>query len=83
MPRPARSTPRHSSEYARFLRMLRHARISAGLTQDQAATRLRRPQSFISKCESGERRVDVVELVAFCRAYRVNVSSFVKTIARR
>ena len=61
-----------SEEYDRFLRLLREARTKAGLTQTQAAKRMKRPQSFVSKCESGERRVDVVEFVACCRSYNAD-----------
>lgn len=67
----------HTVGYKRFLFRLREARNAAGLTQSQAAHKLRRPQSFISKCESGERRVDVVELLEFCRIYRKGISFFV------
>jgi transcriptional regulator with XRE-family HTH domain len=56
---------------------LREARRAAGLTQAEVAGKLRRPQSFVSKCESGERRVDVVELMEFARLYRKGLTSFV------
>jgi predicted transcriptional regulator len=46
----------------RFVLWLREVRRQANLTQEQVAKRLKRPQSFVSKCESGERPVDVVEL---------------------
>ena len=68
----ARRTP----EYESFLRRLRSARKSAALTQAEAARRLGKPQSYVSKCESGERRVDVVELRAIARAYGVPMSHF-------
>jgi transcriptional regulator with XRE-family HTH domain len=55
---------------------LKSARIEAGLTQTDAAKALDRPQSFISKCECGERRVDYVELKELARLYRVPVSFF-------
>lgn len=67
---------RRSADYATFLRRLRAARQQAGLSQSQAARKLARPQSFVSKCETGERRVDVVELKAFARAYGVPMSYF-------
>jgi transcriptional regulator with XRE-family HTH domain len=73
----------HSPAYDRFLKLLKKAREDAGLTQEQAARKLKKPQSFISKCESGERRVDVVELIAFCRAYGGSASSFVKRLDGR
>jgi transcriptional regulator with XRE-family HTH domain len=56
--------------YAQFLGRLRQARVEAGLTQVEVANRLERPQSFVSKIESGERRVDVVELSELARIYR-------------
>ncbi len=59
----------HSPRYSQFLKKLRAARLEAGLTQQEVARALRRPQSFMSKCESGERRVDVVELERFARLY--------------
>lgn len=68
---------RRSSPYVAFRTRLRAARLAAGLSQEQTALRLGRPQSFVSKCESGERRVDVVELAQFARIYGVPVSFFV------
>lgn len=67
---------RRSAEYAAFLRKLRQARLQAGLSQEKAARLLRRPQSFVSKCESGERRVDVIEAKQFAQLYRVPITFF-------
>lgn len=83
MPRRARPKARFSQPYLRFLKLLRAARLSAGLTQVQTAKRLHEPQSFVAKCESGERRVDVVELIAFCRTYRVDPARFLHRIGNR
>ena len=55
---------------------LKRARTEAGLTQVDAAERLKKPQSFVSKSESGERRVDVIELEAFARAYGKSLMFF-------
>ena len=52
----------YSAEYQRLCGLLRELRHEAGLTQVQVAARLGVPQSFVSKYESGERRLDVVEL---------------------
>jgi len=68
---------RRSAEYGSFLRKLRDARAEAGLSQAAVARRLGKPQSFVSKCESGERRVDVVELKAFARVYSLPITYFV------
>src|SRR5437867_13326009 len=67
---------RRSTEYVQFLRRLRQARTEAGLSQAEAARRLGKPQSFVSKCESGERRVDYVELRMFVRLYGVPMTFF-------
>jgi len=69
-----------SDRYRRFLSQLKTARIEAGLSQTEAANRLGRPQSFVSKCESGERRVDVVELLGFCEVYGIDVVGFVREL---
>ena len=66
----------HSVRYRRMLRRLREARVQAGLTQVEAAAALRKPQSFVSKCESGERRIDVIELEDFATLYRRQVNFF-------
>ncbi len=72
-------SPTRDSEYRRFLVRLRIARRSAGLTQAEVARRLRRPQSYVSKCESGERRVDAVELARFARLYGKPLGYFLGT----
>ncbi len=68
----------HSPRYRQFLKKLRAARLDAGLTQQQVARALRKPQSFVSKCESGERRVDVVELERFARLYGKRLEDFLQ-----
>lgn len=68
----------HSARYRRFLKRLRQARLDAGLTQADVAAALRRPQSFVSKCESGERRVDVIELQDLARLYRKALAYFLR-----
>ncbi len=66
----------HSERYRQFLERLKLARENAGLTQVQAAKALKLPQSFVSKCESGERRVDVVELERFAKLYKKTLPFF-------
>jgi ribosome-binding protein aMBF1 (putative translation factor) len=56
----------HTKQYAIFLKVLRDARRRAGLTQEDVADRIGETQSFVSKVERGERRIDVVELHVFC-----------------
>jgi ribosome-binding protein aMBF1 (putative translation factor) len=58
----------YSAEYQRLCGLLRDLRQEAGLTQVQVAAALDVPQSFVSKYESGERRLDVIELGHVARA---------------
>ncbi len=67
---------KYQDKYRRFLARLRQARGQARLTQAEAARRLGKPQSFLSKCESGERRVDFVELLVFADLYGVEIGFF-------
>jgi transcriptional regulator with XRE-family HTH domain len=69
-----------SKEYRIFLGHLRKARAEAGLTQAGLAKRLGETQSFISKVERGERRLDVVELRAFCRALKMAFPTFINRL---
>lgn len=62
-------TSTRSPRYRQFLARLREARLAASLTQAEAARALGKPQSYLSKCESGERRVDVIELERIARVY--------------
>ena len=66
----------YARRYQRFLTRLREARLKAGLTQADVAGQLDKPQSFVSKCETGERRVDFVELVFLSDLYGVDLSFF-------
>ena len=55
-------------EYVALRSLLRAIRKEAGVSQTELATRLGVPQSFVSKVESGERRIDIVELRRICAA---------------
>lgn len=70
------STALHTTRYKAFLALLRQAREEAGLTQVQVAEKLGRPQTWVSKCELGERRVDFVELEEFAKVYRKKLDWF-------
>jgi len=58
----------HKPQYRKLRTFLRHMRSHAGLTQIELAKRLRVPQSYIYKSESGIRRVDLTEFVAWSKA---------------
>ena len=63
-----------------LLGALREARSEVGLTQAELAARLGRPQSFVSKYESGERRLDLIELSDVCTALGISLESFVSRV---
>lgn len=58
--------------YARFRELLIEARENTGLTQAGLAEKLKRPQSYVSKFERGERRLDVVEYLEIARALKID-----------
>lgn len=61
----------HNPRYRKLLDVLLDARKGAGITQQSLAKSLKKPQSYVSKYESGERRIDVIEFVAICEALNV------------
>lgn len=70
------SVPRHGPAYQELARRLRAAREAAGLTQAEVARSLGRPQSFVSKTETGERRLDAIELAALAKLYGKDFEDF-------
>jgi transcriptional regulator with XRE-family HTH domain len=66
----------HTLRSQELRRRLRDARLAAGVTQQDLAARLQVPQSFVSKFETGERRLDVVEFTEVCEAIEVNAVTF-------
>jgi transcriptional regulator with XRE-family HTH domain len=63
-----------SPEYQHLRRLLVEARGRAGLTQAEVAVRLNRAQSFVSKYEQGERRLDVVDFVHVCNCLETSAA---------
>lgn len=71
-----------SPAYQQFRRLLVEERKRAGLTQAALAKRLRRPQSFVSKYEQGERRIDVVEFLEIAQALRFEPTLFIARLRK-
>ncbi len=68
----------YSTEYIKLLTKLKVAREKRGLTQGQVAKLLNKPQSYISKIEVGERRIDIIELSHLARIYKKPITTFIK-----
>ena len=68
-----------STEGEKLAALLRSVRSEAGLTQSEVAERLELPQSFVSKYESGERRLDLVELRQICKVLKISLSDLSKS----
>lgn len=77
------SKPLHTAEYSLFLEELRAARARVGLSQVELAERIGEHQTFVSKCELGVRRLDVVELRRWTDALGIGLLDFVKALERR
>lgn len=69
--------PIHQSNYTLFREMLTNIRLEKGLLQSELAERLGKPQSFISKYERGERRLDFAEFVEITEALDIDAAAFV------
>ena len=68
------------AEKKRFLSLVRQIRLDAGLRQVDLARKLGEPQSFVSRYESGERRLDVLELRQICAVLGVSLADFIKRL---
>lgn len=68
----------YSSEHKYLVERLKKARKDAGLDQENAARLLGVSQSYVSKIESGQRRVDLIQLKQFAKIYKKPLSFFIK-----
>ena len=73
----------YQGAYQDLLEQLIAARKAQGKTQQQLAERLERPQSFVSKVENGDRRLDVVEFLDICRLLKCDPYALMKRVESR
>lgn len=73
----------HRYQYDVFRQMLVDERKRASLTQSEVARKLLRPQSFVSKYERGERRLDVTEFIEIADALGLNIQRFFRAYRKR
>jgi len=74
--------PQHSPPYRRLCKVLFQLREEAGLTIRALAARLEKPYSFVYKVEHGERRIDPIEFIAWCRACGSDPADTLRTVER-
>ncbi len=66
-----------TKEYSRFINKLREARHEACLRQIDVAKKLKRTQSYVSRVEQGEQRLDILELKKFAKLYKKDINYFI------
>lgn len=73
----------YRQEHNILVALLREIRHECGLRQQELASRLKQPQSFVSKYESGERRLDVIELRQICATIGIALPVFIQRFEER
>ena len=72
-----------TADYRVVLTLLKEVREGAGVSQVELAQRLGQSQSFVSKVERGERRLDVIQLRTICLTLGTTLTNFVRTLEER
>ena len=67
----------HSKEYKELIERLKKARKDAGLTQTQVAKMLKKHQSYMAKIETGQRRIDILEVKTLAKVYKIDISDII------
>lgn len=66
----------------RMVTLLRGMRVEAGMTQTELAARIGKDQAYVSRYESGQRRLDVLEVREVCQAIGITLEDFVKRLEK-
>ena len=72
-----------TKKYEIFRELLIKCRKSAGFTQQELANLIDKPQSYVSKYESGERRLDLIEFIDIAEALKFNKHNFISELERK
>lgn len=78
-----RPSPQHDPAYRHLCDLLKQWRLDAELTQVELGQVFGRPHTFIHKCEAGDRRIDPVELIQWCRACGLTPGQAINQIASK
>ncbi len=71
------STSVYNDDYKKLIERLKQARLDAGLSQQVVADELNKPQSYVSKVESGDRRLDIIEVKEFAKLYKKKLEDLI------
>lgn len=72
----------HNEKYRKLIDELKKARLEAGLTQQQVADCIGRPQSFVAKVEGYERRLDIIEFFEFAEITNIDLIETLKVFIK-
>lgn len=70
------------AQRARLTNLLREMRLEAGITQTDLAARIEKDQAYVSRYESGQRRLDVLEVREICQAIGTSLEQFAKKLEK-
>jgi len=68
----------YTKDHKFLVKKLKSARLETGLSQKMVSEKLRKTQSYISKIESGQRRIDIIQLKELARVYKEDINFFLK-----
>lgn len=72
----------YTEQLNRLISLLRELRVEVGLTQIELAARIKKDQTFVSKYESGQRRLDVLEVREICQALGTTLEEFARRLEK-
>jgi transcriptional regulator with XRE-family HTH domain len=72
----------YAAQRDRLITLLREARIEASLTQTEIASRIGKDQAYVSRYESGQRRLDILEVRETCQAVGIKFEEFARMLER-
>lgn len=67
----------YTKQYRQVAKRLENARLDMGYTQKEVAEKLKKSQSYISKVEAGQQRIDIIELSLFAKLYKKPINYFI------
>jgi transcriptional regulator with XRE-family HTH domain len=66
----------------RLISLLREVRLEAGLTQTELGSRIEKDQTYVSRYESGQRRLDILEVREICKAAGIKFEEFARMLEK-